>query len=540
MTISVLPAEVDAVVIGGGPNGLVSAALLADSGWSVLLLEAQQELGGAVKSIHAVGWTMDRFSSSYPLAVASPVLRGLDLESCGLRWARSDVSVAHPLGPDDPDGAMIHREPATTAAHLAEESAADGEVWLELCAQYARISERFLEAMLTAWPPLNAARKLTAQLGGTAELMRFARFLALPTHRMGIELFAGRRGRALLAGNAMHADAPPDAPVSGLMGWLMAMLAQDVGFPVPIGGAAMLTAALAARARSSGADLRVDEPVAAIGLSGGTARTVMTSSGQTVRASKAIVADVSAAALYQELLSSAQLPAGLRADLHNLEWDYPTVKVNYRLAEHPRWTARHANGAGVVHAGADSDEIVHWSADLGTGRIPERPFALIGQTSSVDATRSPPGTEAMWAYSHLPRGVHDDASAHLLAERMGDMIAAHAPGFDSLILDRDVQTPSSLSAENANLVNGAVNGGTSQLFQQLVFRPVPGSGGARTVFENLYLGSAAIHPGGGVHGACGALAAKAALSDHGHLGAARRRAASGFFDRLYRARPSAR
>jgi phytoene dehydrogenase-like protein len=100
-----------------------------------------------------------------------------------------------------------------------------------------------------------------------------------------------------------------------------------------------------------------------------------------------------------------------------------------------------------------------------------------------------------------------------------------------------VQTPASLSAEDANLVHGAVNGGSAQLHQQLIFRPVPGGGGARTVVENLYLGSAAIHPGGGVHGACGAFAAKAALSDHGRLGAARRRVSSTFLDRLYRDQP---
>ena len=120
------------------------------------------------------------------------------------------------------------------------------------------------------------------------------------------------------------------------------------------------------------------------------------------------------------------------------------------------------------------------------------------------------------------------------------MLDAHAPGFSSLIIDRDVQTPATLMARDANLVGGAVGGGTSQLFQQLVFRPVPSLGGARTVVDHLYLGSAAIHPGGGVHGACGALAAQAALDDHGRLGALRRRASSAVLERLYRARPSAR
>ncbi|MGI8880595.1 MAG: phytoene desaturase family protein [Jatrophihabitans sp.] len=529
-----LPSVVDAVVIGGGPNGLVSAALLADSGLSVLLLESASQLGGAVKSTESEGWTTDRFSSSYPLVSASPIMKGLELEAHGLKWARADIALAHPLDRHDPDGAIIHRDRTVTAANLAEESPRDGAAWLQLCEEYDRISSAFLDAMLTAWPPVAATRRLRKLVGGTAEMMRFARFLALPTVRMGQELFEGRRGRALLAGNAMHADAPPVAPISGLMGWLMAMLAQDVGFPVPVGGAGRLSAALAARAERAGADLRTGEPVVEISTSAGRANGVRTASGHTVLANRAVVADVSALNLYRELLHRTDLPAGLNRDLDNFEWDFPTVKVNYRLSATPDWTARQARSAGVVHAGADANAIVHWAADLETRQIPRTPFALIGQTTSVDSTRSPIGTQAMWAYTHLPRGTTDDAAAHQLATRLDEMIESYAPGFGDLIIDREVQTPSSLHAQDANLGSGAINGGTSQLFQQLVFRPVTGLGGPRTPLDGLYLGSAAIHPGGGVHGGCGALAARAVLSDQRWLGAARRRATHHVLDRFYR------
>jgi phytoene dehydrogenase-like protein len=538
--VSILPRSVDAIVVGGGPNGLVAAAILADAGWSVLLLEEQDELGGAVKSRIDDGWTMDQFSACYPLAVASPIMRDLGLERHGLRWAIAETVLAHPLSSEDGTAAVIHLDREQTAANLGEEEGADGQAWLDLCARYDKISAPFLDAMLNAWPPVMAARRLARTLGGSAELLRFARFLSLPTHRMGEELFRGRRGRALLAGNAMHADAPADAPISGVMGWLLAMLAQDVGFPSPVGGAGQLTAALVHRARTAGADLRTGEPVAHIEVRSGAAAAVRTASGQTVRASKAIVGDVAATALYRELLAPDVVPATLRDELHRFSWDLPTVKINYRLRATPAWTAKDARSAGVVHAGADADGLVHWSADLNTRRIPRVPFALIGQMSTIDPTRSPDGTQAMWAHSHLPRGLTDDESAHLLAARVDEMLEAHAPGFASQILDRDVQTPAMLMAQDANLVGGAVGGGTSQLFQQLVFRPVPGLGGPRTVIDHLYLGSAAIHPGGGVHGACGALAARAALDDHGRLGALRRRASSAVLERLYRARPSAR
>jgi phytoene dehydrogenase-like protein len=532
--MTALPVSVDAVVIGGGPNGLVAAVLLADAGWSVLLLEAQDEFGGSVKSQVVDGWVMDRFSACYPLAVASPVLRALDLEQHGLRWSRANTALAHPLGPDDGVGAAIYADREHTAANLADDDPADGQAWLDLCAQYDRISERFLAAMLTAWPPVNAARRLQHTLGGPAELLRFGRFLALPAHRMGQELFRGQRGRSLLSGNAMHADAPADAPISGLMGWLMAMLAQDVGFPSPVGGASELTAALVSRARSAGAELLSGEPVVGIDVADGKAVGVRTASGATVHAARAVVGDVAATSLYRQLLRPTDLPSGLLDELESFEWDLPTVKVNYRLQSDPPWTAQAARGAGVVHVGADANGLVHWSADLATGRIPRTPFALVGQMSAIDETRSPAGTQALWAYSHLPRDVTDDASAIELAKRIDEMLESHAPGFAAQVIDRDVQTPACLMAENANLVGGALGGGTSQLFQQLVFRPVTGVGGPRTVIDHLYLGSAAIHPGGGVHGACGALAARAALADSRRLGALRRRASSAVLDRFYR------
>ena len=114
------------------------------------------------------------------------------------------------------------------------------------------------------------------------------------------------------------------------------------------------------------------------------------------------------------------------------------------------------------------------------------------------------------------------------------MLEAHAPGFSDSIVTRMVQRPGDMQSADANLVHGAVNGGTAQLFQQLVFRPVPGLGRPETVVGNLYLGGSSAHPGGGVHGICGALAARCALRDHGRLGLVRRRSTSAALHLLYR------
>ena len=523
----------DAVVIGGGPNGLVAASTLADAGWDVVVLEAADHVGGAVHSESHDGWISDRFSSCYPLGLASPVIRALDLGGHGLRWAHAPTPVTHPLGPDDDTGATIHPDPAITAAGLAAEYPADGDAWLRLVEDYQRIRDPLLDTLLTAWPPVRAGARLARALGSAGELARFARFLALPAHRMGQELFAGRRGRALLAGNAMHADAPLTATVSGTMGWLMAMLAQDVGFPSVEGGAGRLAAAMASRARSSGAELVTGERATWIEVTAGRASAVRTAGGGRVLVRRAVLADVSAPVLYDELLPAATVPAKLRADLQRFGWDLPTVKVNYRLSGPVPWRAAGARTSGVVHLGGDADALVRTGADLETGRVPTAPFLLAGQTTTADPTRSPAGTEALWVYSHLPRGIADDAAADQLAARIDETLEHHAPGFTGLVLDREVQRPGALAAANGNLALGALGGGTSQVFQQLVFRPTVGIGGPRTVVGGVYLGSAAVHPGPGVHGACGWLAARAALADHGGLGRVRRRATSALLGRLY-------
>ena len=519
------PAEsVDAVVIGAGHHGLVAAAVLADAGWDVLVLESRDRVGGAVSSVVRDGWVMDEFSACHPLAAASPVLRELALEEVGLSWARSERVLAHAGTPDDRAGALLHRDATATAAWLDEEAPGDGGAWLRLVEDYQRVKAPLLDALLTRWPPVAPGARLARALG--RELPRFARMLALPVTRMGEELFSGERGRMLLAGNAMHADIPPGSLGSGVFGWVMTMLAQDVGFPSPVGGSGRLAEAMAERARRCGARIEVGETVTRVDVRGGRAGAVLTAGGRWIRARRAVVADTSAPALYGDLLSDDVVPPRVRDDLdRRFEWDLPTVKLNYRLDARMPWTAAAARGAGVVHVGADVAGLVEWSGDLGAGRVPERPFALVGQMSTIDPSRSPQGTEALWLYTHLPRGVHDSASADRLVERSEGMLEEFAPGWRELVLDRWVQRPDDLEAANANLGQGAVGGGTQQPFQQLIFRPVTGLGGPRTAVEGLYLGSAAIHPGGGVHGACGYLAARCALADNRWWGAPRRRLA---------------
>ncbi|MBW0014774.1 NAD(P)/FAD-dependent oxidoreductase [Mycobacterium sp.] len=513
----------DAVVIGAGHHGLVAAAMLADAGWDVLVLEAQPEPGGAVRSAELTpGYVTDLFSSFYPMTVASPAMASLRLEDHGLRWSHAPAVVGHPRSGADDDPPIIYRDPGRTASELARREPADGDNWLRVVELWQKIKSPLLDAMLAPFPPVRPMMRLLVKLG-TSEALRLARLMVQPATLMAEQLFDGEAPRVLLLGNAMHADVPPDAPISGAMGFLMTMLAQDDGWPVPVGGSGQLTAALVRRARSAGAQIECGQEVSRIQVRGGRAVGVTTAAGRTVRARRAIVADVTAPRLFCEMLPRNTLPPKLLRELENYIWDPPVVKVNYALSGPIPWRASNLGRVGTVHLGADGDGLIRWMADLNTKVVPRNPFMLLGQTTTADPSRSPVGTESVWAYTHLPRNVADDASAEKLAESVDRVIEEHAPGFGAAVIDRFVQRPSDLEASDANLHLGALNGGTAQLPQMLIFRPAPGMGRAETPVQGLYLGSASATPGGSVHGACGRNAANAALAGDGVTGWPRRK-----------------
>ncbi len=509
----------DAIVIGSGPNGLVAANALADAGWDVLVLEAQPEVGGAVRSgtVTADGFTSDLFSAFHPLAAASPVLRDLELEHHGLAWVQAPAVPAHQL--DDGRAAVLHRDAGTTAAGLDDFAPGDGDAWLELFAQWQRVRDGVLGALFTPFPPIAPGLRLLRALR-TAGALRLARLAVTPVRRLGEELFRGDGGRLLLTGNAMHADVPPDGAGSGMFGWLLAMLGQDVGFPVPRGGAGRLAGALRARAQSAGAEVRTNAPVTEVLVKARRAYAVRLADGSVVHASRAILADVSAPALYNDLLGNVSLPSRLREDLEKFHWDHATIKLNWALDGPVPWLAEGTRGAGTVHLGVDVDGFVDFAADLTVGRVPARPFILFGQMTTADPSRSPAGTESAWAYTHLPRRfAGDQAVVDEYAVRVEAAVERVAPGFAGLVRGRFVQRPTDLEAGNSSLAAGALNGGTAAIHQELVFRPTPGLGRAETPIDGLYLASASAHPGGGVHGACGWNAAHAALRANGRLGA---------------------
>jgi phytoene dehydrogenase-like protein len=256
---------------------------------------------------------------------------------------------------------------------------------------------------------------------------------------------------------------------------------------------------------------------------------------------RAVLADVTAPALYLQLVGPEHLPAATVDDLQRFQWDDATVKVDWALSGPIPWTDPDTGRAGTVHVSGEMDTMTVFSQQLERGLVPSDPFVIVGQMTTTDPTRSPAGTESAWGYTHVPARVRGDAGDDGLTgrwdagerdrfvARVEAKMEAFAPGFRDLVVGRHVQFPADLEAANPNLAGGAVNGGTAGIHQQLFLRPTPGLGRPETPVAGLFLASSSAHPGGGVHGACGANAARAALhaGTTGRLVLAATRAVSG-------------
>jgi phytoene dehydrogenase-like protein len=514
----------DAVVIGAGPNGLVAANVLAAEGWEVLVVEAQPRAGGAVSTAELTGepgFRHDVCSAFYPLAVTSPAMRAMELERYGVKWRRSPLVVAHPTR--DGTCVSISQDVDDTAASFDSFAPGDGDAWRDVYARWHRVRAPLVDALFGGpFPPLNAGARLAAAL--RRDLARFARFGLLPARRFAEEEFDGAGAARMLAGSALHTDLTPESPGGALYGWLLCCIGQECGWPVPEGGAGELTAALVRRLEAHGGGLTANARVAEVLVRRGRAVGVRLDDGREIDARRGVIATVGAPRLFLEMVPRDALPGSLLRDLRRrFQYDSGTVKVDWALEAPIPWQHPDARRTGTLHIAEGVDALTVHASELARGLVPSRPFLLVGQYSMLDPTRAPRGAETAWAYTHTPQeargdagrdgltGRWDERETELFTERIEAQIEELAPGFKALIRARHVLTPRTFPRHDENLVNGALNGGTAQLHQQLIFRPTTGLGRPETPIRGLYLGGASAHPGGGVHGSCGANAARAVL-----------------------------
>jgi phytoene dehydrogenase-like protein len=464
-------------VIGAGPNGLSAAVVLAQAGLQVEVFEAEEQPGGAARTMELTlpGFLNDFGSSVYPMGAGSPFFRSLPLEELGLEWVHGEACAAHPL--DDATAVFLE----DTLEAQERELGADGRAWVNMMRPGAERWWEIAEDVLQ--PPIHLPKHpfLMARFGLHA--VQSADALA--------KRFKTERTKALFAGMVGHSLLSFDQPMSGAVGILFGVTAAAVGWPVAKGGAQAISNALVRRLEQLGGAVHAGRRIQSL---------------DEIDTRDAItMCDVSAHQLLK--IAGGRLSAGYRRALERFEYGPGAFKIDYALSEPIPWRASECRRAMTVHLGGTYAEIALSEHEVSSGRIPERPYVLLTQPSLYDATRAPAGMHTAWAYCHVPNGSTVDRT-----QAIEDQIERFAPGFRDCVLARRVWSPADLERMDANLRGGDVNAGAFHM-RQVLFRPSIRT--YRTGTRGLYLCSASTPPGDGVHGMCGYNAAQAALRDLG-------------------------
>ncbi|MFE7226836.1 phytoene desaturase family protein [Nocardioides sp. NPDC057577] len=465
-----------ATVVGAGPNGLAAAIVLAQRGVRVTVLEAAETIGGGTRTAELTlpGLRHDICSAIHPLGVASPLFRELKLERYGLTWRFPEIELAHPL--DEGEAALLHRSVETTAAGVG----ADGRRWEQVFGPVVRDFDSITDQILA--PLLRLPRRPLRMAGFGIR--------AAPPATVLARAFREEKARALFAGCAAHAFQPLDRPGTSAVGTMLVVSGHRHGWPVAEGGSHSITLAMA----------RLLEELGGTVVTGVTVR-----SRADLPEADVTLFDTSPGG-FADIVGDA-LPQRPRRAMRRWQLGPAAYKLDLAVRGGIPWRDPQVGRAGTVHLGGTIAEVASSEQAIAAGRMPERPFVLVGQQYVADPSRSADGLNPVWAYAQVPHAYGGDATDAVLAQ-----IERFAPGFRSQIVDTHVTTPADYAAYNLNYVGGDIGSGANTL-RQLVIRPTLAT--YETGIPGMFLCSAATPPAPGVHGMCGYHAARRALR---HLG----------------------
>ena len=510
----------DAVVIGGGVNGLVTATVLARSGVKVAVLERADRVGGGALLSHTA-------------ALDPALVRSLDLARHGLRITTPAADVCAPTL--DGRALILWHDVARASASIRAFSATDAERYPRFLASFAKISG-VLRAVAASPPPsidnpaaidlielLKTGRAFRAL--GKADAYRLLRWMPMAVADLAGEWFESEPLRATIAAGGVLGSFL--GPWSAGSAAILLMLGAGEGQPVAsgwfaVGGTAAIADALAAAARQAGVDIRTGAEVARIEAADGTATGVTLTTGETIT-SRAVVSNADPKRTLLGLLDPMHLDPEMVRRIQHIRGHGTLAVINYTVSALPRFAGvetlhgaeRTAALSGRIRLARDVDAIERAFDAAKYGAFAEEPWIQLTIPSIVDPSAAPQGQHVVSAYVqyapyHL-RGTTWDAERNRLAAAATRTIAQYAPGFEASIVSRTVITPLDLE-RTYGLTGGHIFHGELSLDQWFVTRPLLGWARYRTPIANLFLCGSGTHPGTGLDGRSGALAAKAILA----------------------------
>ncbi len=519
----------DAIIIGGGHNGLVCAAYLARAGRRVLVLERREHVGGAAITEEVFpGFKFSVFS--YVVSLLRPeIIRDLDLARHGLHILPLESTLT-PLPNGDylaqwSDHDRNHRE-------LARHSLRDAEAYDEfgrLMHEMARAVKPFL-----GLPAPDPASFKPSDLLGVAQLARYFRGLGAPKFHALWKLLTMSAADYLdewFETEALKAT----KSASGIIGTLLGPRSPGTAYVLlhhymgeidgvfrawgfAKGGNGSVSAALAAAARASGVEIRTGAPVARVRVANGRASGIVLESGEEIQG-KIVVSGADPRRTFLGLVGAEHLSGDFVEAIQRFRFRGASAKVNLALGELPRFTCLPAAGPhlrGAISISPSIDYLERAFDDAKYGEVSRRPYLDIILPSMIDPSMAPPGKHVMsifvqYAPYHV-NGGWTDARREALGDAVIDTLAEYAPNLKSAILHRQVITPADIE-RIVGLSEGNIFQGELTLQQMFFLRPVPRWAQYKTPIRGLYQCGSGTHPGGGVMGASGRLAARAILRD---------------------------
>ena len=523
----------DALIVGGGHNGLVCAAYLAAGGLKVTVLERRSVVGGAAvtEEFHP---GFRNSVAAYTVSLLNPkVIRDLELARFGLRVVERRVSNFLPTQ----DGRYLRTGNGHTHADVARFSKRDAD---KLDAYGARLDliADLLRDLVLQTPPNVVCGDWRAAL---PELLRASRLggrlrkLDMDMRRELLSLFATSAGDYLdgwfesdpikavygfdgIVGNYASPYTPGSAYV--LLHHVFGEVNGKKGaWGHAIGGMGAITQAMAKSATARGVDIRVASPVREIIVERGRAVGAVTESGETFRAG-AVISNLNPRLLYLNLLDPATLPTEFRARMSNYRCGSGTFRMNVALSELPDFTCLPDRGehhtAGIILA-PTLKYMEQAYFDARTGGWSRKPIVEMLIPSTLDDSLAPAGRHVASLFCQhvapqLPDGESWDTHRETVADLMIDTVNQYAPNFKAAVLGRQIMSPLDLE-RTFGLIGGDIMHGVLQLDQMFSARPLLGYGNYRGPLAGLYMCGAGTHPGGGVTGAPGHNAAREILAD---------------------------
>jgi len=464
----------NAIVVGSGPNGLACAAVLASRGVEVTVIEAETRIGGGTRSSELTlpGLLHDECSATHPMTVSGPATASLHLERHGLEFRWPEVDLAHPL--DGGGGASMLRSLDATVAGLGEA----GSRWRQVFGPSAEAYEALTEDIYQ--PIVRIPRH-------PLKLVRFGLRAAAPASLLARRLGTAEAA-ALFGGVAAHAYAPLNLPLSSAVGMALISCGHANGWPVAKGGSVAIAEALASVVREHGGRIETGRRVRSL---------------DELPAADAVVLDLAPRGVLE--VAGDKLPSRVARAYRRFKHGPGAFKLDLAVEGGVPWAYEPARRAGTVHVSGSFEEIALCEREIKRGRMPERPFVLVGQQYLADPGRSQGDLHPVWTYAHVPSGYDGDATEAIL-----DQVERFAPGLRDRIVARATRAPHDIEAANANFLGGDIITGANTPLQTL-FRPritpKPYSTGA----PGLFICSAATPPGAGAHGINGYNAAEAVL-----------------------------